>query len=283
MPAELNNLVALESLALTGNGVTGCVSDVLRDAAAGDHGLTVCTTDDHPVDRGALVALLEASAEDGEHRDRFSTWLTDQPLGEWEGVSTDIDGRVVKLDFRGTGWNGALPSELGNLSRLVVLNFGQAEPRSNALSGEIPVELGRLANLRVLDLGVEEVPGYRLSGEIPRELGKLTSLRRLNLSGNQLSGEIPAELGNLAELRTLGLFANQLTGEIPAELGDLSQLQELYLHWNQLRGEIPEEMNDGLSGLRVLTLHRNRLTGCLPTNLRIRIPDLSNLGDMSFC
>ena len=282
IPVELNDLVALESLDLAENELSGCVADVLRDAAGIAVGLAVCPAEDHPVDRGALVALFEASA-DGEHRDRFATWLTDEPLGEWKGVSTDIDGRVVKLDFRGSGWVGELPTELGNLARLVVLNFGQAEPRDNELTGGIPVELGRLANLRVLDLGVERAPGYSLTGEIPRDLGKLTNLRRLNLSGNQLTGEIPAELGNLEKLRTLGLFANQLTGEIPAELGNLSRLQELYLHWNQLRGEIPEELNDGLTGLRVLTLHRNSLTGCLRSNLRVRIPDLSNLGNLKFC
>ena len=43
-------------------------------------------------DREALVALYNAT--DGENWDRSANWLSDAPLGEWEGVNTDGDGRV---------------------------------------------------------------------------------------------------------------------------------------------------------------------------------------------
>ena len=41
-------------------------------------------------DREALVALYNAT--DGENWNRSDNWLSDAPLGEWEGVTTDDDG-----------------------------------------------------------------------------------------------------------------------------------------------------------------------------------------------
>ena len=52
-------------------------------------------------DREALVALYNAT--DGENWDqRSANWLSDAPLGEWEGVTTDDDGRVIALGLPAT-------------------------------------------------------------------------------------------------------------------------------------------------------------------------------------
>ena len=134
-------------------------------------------------DREALVALYNATG--GENWDGSDTWLSDAPLGEWSGVTTNDDGRVTQLYLRVYG-----------------------------LSGEIPPELGNLANLQSLDLG--DLGGNDLTGEIPPELGSLANLVYLDLSGNDLSGEIPAELGSLSNLTGLVLSYNELSGEIPA-------------------------------------------------------------------
>ena len=47
-------------------------------------------------DQEALVALYNAT--DGENWNRSDNWLSDAPIGEWEGVTTDDDGRVIALD-----------------------------------------------------------------------------------------------------------------------------------------------------------------------------------------
>ena len=151
-------------------------------------------------DREALVALYNAT--DGENWPLNKNWLSEAPLGEWRGVDTDDDGRVIVL----------------------FLN-------DNELSGEIPPELGSLSNLLGLDLG-----GNDLSGEIPAWLGSLSNLTHLYLAGNELSGEIPAELGSLSNLEWLFLSENALSGEIPAELGSLSNLEVLGLSNNDLSG-----------------------------------------------
>jgi len=103
--------------------------------------------------------------------------------------------------------------------------------RRYELSGPIPSELGQLSNLKVLDLCRNE-----FEGPIPVELGRLSNLRQLFLANNQLAGSIPKELGQLVKLTRLNLSDNSLTGSIPFELGQLSNLIHLWLGSNQLAG-----------------------------------------------
>ena len=49
-------------------------------------------------DREALVALYNAT--DGLNWTRNNSWLSDVPTSEWEGVTTDDNGRVTELDLR---------------------------------------------------------------------------------------------------------------------------------------------------------------------------------------
>ena len=167
-------------------------------------------------DRAALVALYNAT--DGPNWTNNTNWLTDAPLSDWFGVTTDGSNRVVGL--RLGGWENDAPV-------------------SNGLTGSIPGELGSLDQLRSLNLC-----GNQLTGSIPRELGNLANLERLDLCGNRLTGSIPLALGNLARLRELHLWVNQLSGPIPPELGNLSNLQSLWVPSNQLTGSIPPSWAD---------------------------------------
>ena len=213
---------------------------------AGQTGSYTVTVSDASLDRAALVALYDAT--DGPDWENNTNWLSDEPLDEWYGVTTDFKNkRVTHLDLQDNKLSGELSPELGSLFNLKGLYLNQ-----NALTGEIPIELARLSKLTELALW-----GNQLSGEIPLELGNLSNLVGLALGLNRLTGEIPAELGNLAKLTALGLQGNKLTGEVPAELGSLSNLREL-----------------SLSG--------NRLTGCVPASLEVHL-SLSDLGDLSFC
>lgn len=264
-------------------------------AEAGDASGAAEITTVENLDRSALVALYEAT--DGPNWVNSDNWLTDAPMGEWYGVETDDSGRVVRLDLGGKwegrtqtphGLQGPLPPELGDLTKLEVLDLWV-----NGLTGTIPPELGNLANLRVLSLGLN-----RLIGVIPLELGRLANLERLQLNDNGLMGTIPADLGLLANLRILDLEQNELTGSIPPELGDLTNLRTLKLRWNSLTGPIPPWLGD-LSELIDLTLGENDLTGPIPPELGklaelVRLlldennltgpipPELGNLDDLRF-
>ena len=198
-------------------------------------------------DREALVALYNASG--GPNWSDNENWLSDLPIGEWAGVTTNDNGRVTELSLH-----------------------------NNQLSGDIPPELGNLTRLESLYLFENQ-----LSGEIPPELGNLINLERLDLSGNQLTGEIPPELGNLSGLVYLLLFYNKLSGPIPPELGNLSRLAALFLGGNQLSGDIPAKLGD-LPNLTRLNLSDNQLSGCVPRSLASRLyKDFSDLAGLPFC
>ncbi len=111
---------------------------------------------------------------DGDNWTNNANWLSEAPLGEWYGVRTNSNGRVFNVRFTDNQLTGEIPSELGRLSNLEVLELG-----GNDLSGEIPSGLGRLSNLEVLELD-----GNDLSGEIPSELGRLSNLEVLVLGGS---------------------------------------------------------------------------------------------------
>ena len=217
------------------------------------------------------VALYNATG--GENWDVNYNWLSDAPLGEWHGVTTNDDGRVIALGLGDKGLSGEIPPELGSLSNLTTLHL-----YGNELSGEIPPELGSLSNLTELWLMENE-----LSGEIPAELGNLSNLTALGLSSNDLSGEIPAELGSLSNLIQLHLRYTNLSGEIPAELGSLSNLIQLHLRYTNLSGEIPPELGS-LSNLTQLYLHGSHLSGCVPSSWEDQFNlDFSQLGGLPFC
>ena len=235
--------------------------------------------------RAVLVTLYEAT--DGANWNDNTNWLSAAPLGEWYGVTTDDDGRVVELILSQNQLSGEMPAVLGRLTDLEWLSLwgnqlqGEIPPTigsldnvhtlslwANQFRGSIPAELGDMASLEWVALGINQ-----LTGAIPPELGNLTTLTHMDFTLNQLSGEIPAELGNLTNLVWLGFWANQLSGAIPPELGSLTNLTRLDLDHNRLSGAIPPELGS-LVNLRILYLRENRLSGAIP-------PELGNLTSLT--
>ena len=144
-------------------------------------------------DRVALEALYAATGGPGWADN--TNWKTTAPLGDWDGVTTDDDGRVTQLRLDRNGLTGPIPSALGDLARLKELWL-----QENRLTGSITAALGRLNNLEWLILS-----GNELTGLIPPELGRLTNLRGLLLGGNDLTaGPIPAWLSSLINLEQSG-------------------------------------------------------------------------------
>jgi Leucine-rich repeat (LRR) protein len=255
-------------------------------------------------ERDALVALFNnTGGPDWKHK---TNWLGAAGTEcTWYGLTCDgTESSVINVSLNQNRLSGSIPSVLGNLTNLKILNL-----RVNSLSGSIPAELGSLNNLIYLDLGSNQLGGNipaelgnlnnlltlvlylnQLEGGIPAELGNLRNLTYLDLSWNQLSGSIPAELGNISNLQSLyiganhfsgsiasflasltnlqnlGLDGNQLGGSIPAELGNLTNLQRLDLAGNQLNGKIPAELGN-LTNLQRLNLAGNQLSGSIPAEL----------------
>ena len=214
--------------------------------------------------REILELLYEATG--GEEWRRRDNWLTDAPLNDWHGVTTDSEGRVVELALYGNNLRGRFPSELGGLNTLRLLDLSV-----NWLSGRIPADLGYVDTLEEIYL-----ESNLLTGPIPAELGALPALRSLYLHNNGLEGTIPPELGGLSTLRDLRISKNKLTGRIPPELGDLSAVGVIWMDDNQLEGEIPPELGN-LSSVQFLYAGFNKLSGTIPPELG----DLMSITDLA--
>jgi len=139
------------------------------------------------------------------------TMPVDTDVSTWYGVTTDVDGCVIRLNLSTNTLIGSIPPQIGNLTNLIYLRLS-----SNDLSGSIPVEIDNLSSLTNLWLGSNQ-----FSGIIPIEIGNLDSLTYLSLSNNQFSGSIPIELGNLDSLAYLSLHTNQLSGCYDSNLSNL--------------------------------------------------------------
>ncbi|KDP37072.1 hypothetical protein JCGZ_06128 [Jatropha curcas] len=149
-----------------------------------------------------------------------------------------------------------IPSFLGQLGptlQTLVL-------RENGHVGPIPSELGNLTRLKVLDLHKNN-----LNGSIPVSLGRLTSLRSLDLSGNKLTGSIPSL--TFPVLNVLDLNRNFLMGSIPSSLGSCHSLIKMDFSHNRLTGSIPDSFS-GLKELILMDLSHNRLSKSLPLSIR---------------
>ena len=205
-------------------------------------------------ERDALVALYEST--NGKTWMHNSNWMTEAPLSEWHGITTDHNGHVIEVGLRFNKLTGPIPAELANLDSLRTLDL-----RGNQLAGPIPTELAQLTNLEVLHLN-----GNRLTGPVPTELAQLTNLEVLHLNRNRLTGPVPSELAQLANLTELDLGSNQLTGPVPTELAQLTNLEVLHLNGNQLTGPVPSELAQ-LANLTELDLGSNQLTGPVPSEL----------------
>ena len=135
--------------AATGSGATSTATDVpATDAPA------PATAKSRPAasgsaetDRETLVALYNAT--DGENWRDNANWLSDAPLGEWYGVTTDDDGRVTELRLRNSELSGEIPADLGGLSNLEGLFLS-----GNQLSGCIPNCLRDVETSDLLALGL---------------------------------------------------------------------------------------------------------------------------------
>ncbi len=169
IPFQLGNLPNLYKIALWGNRFTGCVPGSLYDLwystfPRGSDDPYFLFDDLYALDlpncgrTNELMALYEAT--DGDNWKDNTNWLSDKPVGEWHGVTTDEFSNLIELDLDDNNLSGRIPPELGDLSLLRSLNlFG------NRLSGKIPPELGKLSKLQSLSLG-----GNRLGGCIPEGL-----------------------------------------------------------------------------------------------------------------
>ena len=269
------------SAGLDSSDSPGAANAIINDISTTDSETDAMVATAEPASytqREALSALYTAT-----NGSRWSVseglWLTNRPLDEWFGVTTDTEGYVTRIDLNNRGLAGPMPSALGDLRRLEHLDLS-----GNQLSGRIPPEIGRIERLTHLiltdnqldgpippqlsslkELTYLDLDGNELTGRIP-DLSNLSNLTEIWLAQNRITGPIPDWLGSMERLVKIGLDNNRLTGEIPASLGSLHALQRLYASDNDLGGSIPTEFG-GLESLERLGLKGNRLEGPIPPQI----------------
>ena len=241
IPSELGNLSNLERLGLRGNLLNGCIPVGLRDVSESDSerlGLPFCDASD----RAVLVAFYNAT--DGPDWTNNTNWIIDAPIGQWHGVTTNVSGRVTRLDLDDNRLTGEIPAALDSLSALESLHLS-----SNELTGCVPEGLWYVPDNDFDQLGLPfctvdksalvalynatdgpdwtnntnwltDAPMGQWHGVATDVSGRVT---HLDLDNNGLMGQIPHELDNLDKLDMLFLSGNRLTGCVPVRLQDVSE------------------------------------------------------------
>ncbi|PRQ50618.1 putative leucine-rich repeat domain, L domain-containing protein [Rosa chinensis] len=200
-----------------------------------------------------------------------------QPIPSFLG---QLGPTLQTLVLRDNGHVGPIPIELGNLTRLKVLDL-----HKNNLNGSIPVSLNRVTGLRSLDLSCNSLTGSipnfsfpilsildmsqnLLAGSIPSQIGACLSLLKMDLSHNWLTGSIPNSIGGLKDLMLMDLSYNRLKGPLPMWFGTLVSLQTLNLKGNPMGPtQIPSEGFEGMKGLMILILSNMNLHGPIPSSI----------------
>ena len=228
-------------------------------------------------------SILESfyKALDGDKWEHKENWLSDKPLNEWYGITTDEEGKVVKIQLSDT-MTGKVPANLKHLKKLQSLHL-------DCMAGGIRLEVNNYPSLKELKLSdnVEKV-----SVENCSELEKLSATLRyfdafhvdscpklssLELIGHNISDTTKRELDlspfpKLSELKIYHLALDQLHINNCFNLKkieiDSCQLQELNLSSCANLEYLKVSGNDSLHALDLsccmkldtLNVNRNSIT-----------------------
>jgi len=140
--------------------------------------------------------------------------------------------RMEEINFDFSGFEGTIPTEIGQLSKLRHLfmrgKLKPFDPTSNRISGTIPTEVGNFRLLHTFGLS-----DNRVSGTIPEQISGMDILYRMELQENQLSGSMPDAFGGLRKIEYWDTYGNQLTGDLPPSIMNASTMEALYVQVEQ--------------------------------------------------
>ena len=176
-------------------------------------------------DKEALTRFYGAAG--GDAWTMKDNWNTENPLGEWYGVSADENEKAISLLLADNNLEGEIPRELLCLAELKELALWGNE----RLSGHVPenhtlateraalLYIARALSLNAVWFDTYEAPYYDFPewhDGVATDDGRVTGL---SFSGEDISGVIPVILlTQLKELETLDLECSGITldGDAPA-------------------------------------------------------------------
>ncbi|TYG63000.1 hypothetical protein ES288_D07G276500v1, partial [Gossypium darwinii] len=245
---------------------------------------------------------------------KTASWDEGTDCCKWEGVVCDNKkGNVIGLDLCFPSWlnlagndfgNSEIPSEFGNLRKLVSLDLGLNYLLCRNHDFNMLVHnLTKLENM-VLDSMDLKFPTQvfhlpylqniilksnpNLIGYLPKTNWS-SHFSLLDISWTRFSKGLSGSIGNLKHLKTLKLYRCDFMGSIASVLGNLTKITFLYISGNMFQGKIPDRclpsstfnltsltfmdfsgnfpqgtISNNISGLSYLDLYANLLNGRVP-------------------
>lgn len=206
-------------------------------------------------DREVLVKIYDAlNIKKNVPKEKFENWNTDRPIGEWEGVECNAEGRVTKLELSGDSLYGAIPAEIGQLTELEQLEIDLH--CYEGVQNSCPAEVFQLNKLKELSISIpnsDDVAGSKIPEKIDLPvieeldlvgfdgpidgLCKLTTLTSLEIV--DLNAVIPDAIGNLVNLTNLNISSSyDAKGSVPESIGKLKNLKQLTIDYSQFFGSV---------------------------------------------
>ncbi len=265
-----------------------------------------------PVKAVAACSDLESSvlaslysAANGQDWTVNTNWLSERPLDDWYGVTTDANGHVTRIDLANNNLSGAVPAELAGLSKLRSLDLST----NGFLRGSLP---RALINLKLRELLLDDTrlcapPDAEFQdwlqnipeGDAPAcEAFDLNTHKALFALFNSTNGpnwhartnwnsDAPLEewygitTDEEGRITELNLAGNNLSGFLPADLAELSELERLDFSDNEgLSGPLPRKWSE----LELEYLWMERTAVCAPSDAGFQawldeIPEYSSIPD----
>jgi len=168
---------------------------------------------------------------------------------------------LLMFDIASCGFDSSIPSWIGGLSRLQILNV-----EFNSLTGTVPDGLWTIGTLLGLDL-----EGNYFVGSISSSISQLSSMQVLNLAENQFTGVVlpyfASDVGSyMPDLFVLDLSDNRFEGSLPLAFGSIESMRFLYIYGNHFTGSISDNLL-AYSDITQIIVSSNQFTGTLPNAL----------------
>ena len=143
-------------------------------------------------DLDALIALYtSAGGVDWENSDK---WLSDAPLGEWHGVTTNDNGSITAISLPNNDLAGVLPTELGGLSNLASLDI----TGNGGLTGCVPAALRNVSIHGFIEAGLNQ--NYVIAPQQEGYVIAAVRARVLNPESTQVTLSVDEKAATLRDL-----------------------------------------------------------------------------------